>query len=279
MAKKPSYHELLEESLPPKNSPLYQMNREYALAAIYRGNQRADLVERHVPIKGAKILDLGCGDGGISIAYALRGGQVTALDISARRIERMKVWASEHGVAVEGLVADALDTQLAGNEYHIINCNDVLEHVADGQKLAYEIDRLLKPGGVLFLETQNRLSIFEFLSDSHLRLFGITLLPTRWAAFYVEKIRRKTKKYSVGVVPTPGYVKKIFKKTSIAVTPVHVEDPRRKISDPKLLRSGPRRRVMEVLNKSGLSRFALMFVNSRLYQFIPGSIAFIGIKK
>jgi len=278
MAERPSYAELLEESLPPKDSPLYELNRDYALRAIDRGNQIADIVEERILVKGAKVLDLGSGDGGVSIAFALRGGQATSLEMSKERIDRMMVWASEKGVEVRPVLGDALNTQLADSEYDIITCNDLLEHVADGQKLAREIDRLLKPGGVLFLETQNRLSILEFLSDSHLRLLGITLLPTRLAAFYAEKIRRRTKHYSVGKIPTPGYVLRIFKNTSVEVTQIHVEDPRRKVLDPTLLRSGPRRRVIGVVNKLGLSGIVLRFVDSWLFRFIPGSIAFVGQK-
>ena len=150
--------------------------------------------------------------------------------------------------------------------------------MVEGQELAHEIDRLLKPGGVLYLATQNRLSIFEFLSDAHYRLFGITLLPRKLAAFYTVKIRRRSKTYDVGHIPTPGYVRRIFGNTSIAVTQVHAEDPRRKVEDPTLFRSGMRRRVVVALNELGLSRILLGFVDSRFFQFLPGSIIFVGIK-
>ena len=279
MKEKPTYRELLEEFLQESSICLRQANVDYALEAIDRGNLIADVMEKYIPIRGSKVLDMGCGEGGVAIAFALRGAEVTALDISPSRIERMKVWAAEHDTSVHGVVADVLETGLPGGQYDIVVSNDVLEHVVEGQKLAHEVDRLLKPGGVMYLETQNRLSIFEFLSDSHLRLFGITLLPRRLAAFYAVKIRRRTKLYTVGNIPTLGYVRRIFSETSIDLTPIHFQDPRQKVSDPKLLRSGARRRVMVAAHLLGLSRILLWLVDSPLFQFIPGSIYFVGTKR
>ena len=182
MNQRPTYRDLFEESLPDRSSPLYQINLEYGLDAVERGGQAADHIAEHSQIDGEKVLDLGCGEGGMSVAFALRGGQVTSLDIDEDRIYRTQIRASEHNVSVQPVIGDALATQLDGEQFQVIVCNDILEHVVEGQKLAHEIDRLLKPGGVVYLETQNRLSIFEFLSDpanreqSHLHLLLLELV-------------------------------------------------------------------------------------------------------
>ena len=279
MTKQVTYRELLEQSLPERSSPLYQLNLDYSLSAIERGYTIVDEVEKHAPVAGKKILDLGCGEGGVAIVFALRGGDATALDISQGKIDRMKTWAEENRVTVQGVAGNALDTGLPGEQFDIIINNDFLEHVVEGGKLALEIDRLLKPGGVLYLATQNRLSILELLKDSHMGLFGLTLLPRNWAAFYAVKIRKRCAAYDVGDIPTPRFVRDIFKNTSIDVTQIPVGDPTEKILNPAMFKSKLKRRVTVGLKRLGLSEILLRFVNSPLFQFIPVSIAFVGIKR
>src|SRR5437867_9580335 len=49
-------------------------------------------------VKGKRILDLGCGDGGNAILLALRGAFVTGIDISDKAIEAAKDRAAHHSV-------------------------------------------------------------------------------------------------------------------------------------------------------------------------------------
>ncbi|MBF8267065.1 MAG: Methyltransferase type 11 [Dehalococcoidia bacterium] len=279
MKEKPTYRELLEDSFPEKSSPLYHRNADYAFTAIERGTQIVDIMEKHVSIRGSRVLDLGCGEGGVAIAFALRGGQVTALDASPERIERMKVWASEHGVAVEGVAGDALETGLPSGHYDVVVCNDFLEHVRAPQALAYEIQRLLKEGGHLYLSNLNRLSIFGFLSDPHLSLFGLTWMPRWLAKIYAEKIRRRTESYSVFVIPTHGYLKRIFGKAGVELTSITSENPAEKILNPHLIKSGPKRRAMLAARKLGLTWIAFRLLDSRLNQLFLDMLTYVGKKR
>ena len=49
-------------------------------------------------VKGKRILEIGCGDGGNAILMALKGGHVSGIDISPRAIEIAKKKALLHGV-------------------------------------------------------------------------------------------------------------------------------------------------------------------------------------
>ncbi|MFH1559939.1 MAG: class I SAM-dependent methyltransferase [Chloroflexota bacterium] len=279
MKEKPTYRELLEESLPHESSPFYQQNADYAFSAIERGNAIADVMERYAPVRGSRILDLGCGEGGVAIAIALRGGEVTALDASPARIERMKVWASEHGVDVKGVAADALENGLPGGHFDIIVCNDFMEHIDRPQALAYEIDRLLKDGGHLYLSNQNRLSIFGFLRDPHLSLFGITWMPRWLAKVYVEKIRRRARTYTVFTIPTHGYLKRIFSKTRVELTPIPSDTPAEKILNPHLMKPSAKRSLLLGAKNLGMTRLALWFLGSRFNQFFLDMLTYVGKKQ
>ena len=279
MTGKLTYRELLEDSLPDKSSPLYQMNLDYALSAIERGGIIAEIMEEHIPFSGCKVLDLGCGEGGVAIAFALKGAAVTALDVSPDRIERMKVWSKEHGVVVEGVVASALETGLAPNQYDIVICNDFMEHVAQPQLLAYEIERLLKDGGYFYLSVQNRLSLSGVMSDPHTRLFGLTWMPRWLAKIYAVKIRRRTESYSVYVIPTHNFLNRIFNKTRVKLSPIRSKSAADQISNPKEIHSSSRRIILVTVERLRLSWLAHRILDSTFNQFFLGMLTYVGQKQ
>jgi len=55
---------------------------------------------------GSRLLDAGCGSGQYAIAFADRGYNVTAVDLSPEMIARARGHAEEHGVKVEWRVGD-----------------------------------------------------------------------------------------------------------------------------------------------------------------------------
>ena len=54
--------------------------------------------ERCLSIKGAKILDIGCGTGAFALPLALQGASVTALDISETMLKRLAAEAQRQGI-------------------------------------------------------------------------------------------------------------------------------------------------------------------------------------
>ena len=66
----------------------------------------------HAPLAPGRALDLACGEGRNAIWLARRGWDVTALDFSARGIERARQAATEAGAEVTWVVGDALTHDL-----------------------------------------------------------------------------------------------------------------------------------------------------------------------
>ena len=59
----------------------------------------SDIIEKRcLSIKGARILDIGCGTGAFALPLALRGASVTALDISENMLQRLTAEAQRRGI-------------------------------------------------------------------------------------------------------------------------------------------------------------------------------------
>jgi 2-polyprenyl-6-hydroxyphenyl methylase/3-demethylubiquinone-9 3-methyltransferase len=123
---------------------------------------RLAYVRDRVALRGARVLDVGCGGGLLSEALAREGAQVTALDLAPELIEIAKLHLleaqqSEPGLrvdyrlqSVEVLAADA------PGQFDAITCMEMLEHVPDPGAVLAACATLLMPGGRLFVSTLNR---------------------------------------------------------------------------------------------------------------------------
>lgn len=121
---------------------------------------RLGFIDRIVGLSGKKVLDVGCGGGLLSEAMALRGAQVMGVDMGETPIQVAKLHSAESGITVnyvktsaEALAADCKNT---GQQFDVITCMEMLEHVPDPALTIQACMTLLKPDGHLFLSTLNR---------------------------------------------------------------------------------------------------------------------------
>jgi 2-polyprenyl-3-methyl-5-hydroxy-6-metoxy-1,4-benzoquinol methylase len=70
-----------------------------AAERIWSGRANATLVDVVQDLPPGTALDLGCGEGGDAVWLALRGWQVTAVDVSRTALQRAGRHADEAGVA------------------------------------------------------------------------------------------------------------------------------------------------------------------------------------
>jgi ubiquinone/menaquinone biosynthesis C-methylase UbiE len=94
------------------------------------------------------VLDLGCGDGRLSLL--LRAGSLTAADVSGVAVRRASARLPDAEVTLVG-VDEPLP--FVDNEFELVLCTEVLEHVRDVQLFLSEVRRVLRPGGGLALTT------------------------------------------------------------------------------------------------------------------------------
>jgi len=106
---------------------------------------------RSVPPAG-RMVDLGCDDGArtLHFAAAARAAEVHGVELAGAAAEE----ARARGIVV--IEAD-LNKQLPLGDAHfdVVVSNQVLEHIADTDVFVSEVARLLRPGGVAAVSTEN----------------------------------------------------------------------------------------------------------------------------
>lgn len=116
-------------------------------------------VARHYVLRDKCVLEFGCGSGALSVAMALAGARVTALDPSVVNLEAtghraafFDVGGRVHPVAYNSLP----ELPFADDSFGLVISNSVLEFIPSGRD-AYigEMLRVLKPGGHLVVSTEN----------------------------------------------------------------------------------------------------------------------------
>jgi cyclopropane fatty-acyl-phospholipid synthase-like methyltransferase len=92
---------------------------------------------------GQTLLDIGSGAGWFPIAMARAGARVTALDLSARNLDRIR----EIEPAVHTCTGDALEPPAELGTFDWITAFEVLEHLPDPEAAVAAWKALLNPGG------------------------------------------------------------------------------------------------------------------------------------
>jgi len=118
---------------------------------------RLGYVAERATLRGANLLDVGCGGGLLSESLAREGAAVTAIDLAPDLIRIAKLHKLESGVEVDYRLSsvEALAAAQPGH-YDAITCMEMLEHVPDPAAVLAACASLLKPGGRLFVSTLNR---------------------------------------------------------------------------------------------------------------------------
>ena len=164
------------------------------------------LSENKIPT-GLNCLDVGCGTGFQSVLLSLCGHKVTGIDISQDLLEKAKAKSVKLYESKElfttpyDFINDIIDQtdilcnrlrnnapiqepsyQLASatelpfenNQFDLVNCcGSVLSSIENYEEAIKEISRVLKPGGILILEVENKYNLDLFYPALDKVLFGV----------------------------------------------------------------------------------------------------------
>ena len=116
---------------------------------------------------GAKVLDVGCGTGALTLKLAKAGFEVTGVDISQSMLAQLAERAK--GLNVKLVEADIFSLPFPDSCFDSAVSRWVLPHFSNWESALREVARVLKPGGVI---------VFDFPSREHVdyALFRKSLL-------------------------------------------------------------------------------------------------------
>ena len=108
----------------------------------------------------ARILDIGCGFGSLSLTLSEGAGlDVVAMDVLEERVSsvRTKTAARDHAAAARIRIvrADAQALPFRDGVFDAVAATEVLEHLDEPERMLRETRRVLRPGGRFFLTTPN----------------------------------------------------------------------------------------------------------------------------
>lgn len=125
----------------------------------------ARLVSNWMNLDNASVLVIGSYLGAEPIAYALCGAKVVGIDLDEEALELSRELAQRYGTDIEVHCMDGAETNFPDSSFDYISCAQVLEHLPPERQpvMMKEIWRLLKPGGLVWIDTPNQWSF----KDSH----------------------------------------------------------------------------------------------------------------
>ncbi|MEY3233054.1 MAG: hypothetical protein RL230_325 [Pseudomonadota bacterium] len=110
-----------------------------------------------LPLKGLKLLDIGCGGGLLSEPMTRLGAAVTGVDATEPNIKTAMTHAAQTGLSIDYRYGTAEGLLAAGEgQFDIVLNMEVVEHVADAAAFLKNTAQLVAPGGLMFVATINR---------------------------------------------------------------------------------------------------------------------------
>jgi SAM-dependent methyltransferase len=137
----------------------FRSEYDYALFEYYRSAKVLAFLERAGVTVAGRVLDAGCGGGGMPLSLAEHAEFVVGIDPIDRFSDAGVRLGRERGMTgLQFVRADGMALPFAAGEFDLVLSHAVIEHVADAPLYLRECRRVLKPGGQIFLSTAPYLS-------------------------------------------------------------------------------------------------------------------------
>jgi 2-polyprenyl-3-methyl-5-hydroxy-6-metoxy-1,4-benzoquinol methylase len=144
---------------------------------------REDLIAL-VPEKVKKILDIGCAEGGFgkTLKKIRQDIEITGIELSPSLAKKAKA------VYDKVIIGDVEKIDIHEEEFDLINCGDIIEHLYNPWQLLSKINRWLKKGGYLIGSVPNvgHWSVVKDLLEGRFDYIPIGLLCIGHIRFFTE---------------------------------------------------------------------------------------------
>ena len=173
----------------------FRSEYHYAVFEYWRSAKVLRYLDRSGVTRLGRVLDDGCGGGGMTVSFAEESDSVVGIDLSDRFAAAGTVLAREKGVAnICFARTDGQALPFRGDAFDTVFSHAVIEHVADPLAYLREIRRVLKPGGLVFLQTAPYLAP----SGAHLPRLKV---PVPYYLFLGRKVSFRLARWLAAHVP------------------------------------------------------------------------------
>ena len=140
----------------------------------------------HFPqgVTSLRILTVGCSAGFIERRLAEHADSVIGVDIDEPAIAFARKTHPRENLRFE--LGDAMNLSFPTDEFDVVVCSQVYEHVPDASQMMANILRVLRPGGVCYFAATNRFCVME----QHYFLPFLSIVPVAWAHVYLRMAGR-----------------------------------------------------------------------------------------
>ena len=114
-----------------------------------------DIKKKNKPLKGLKILDIGCGGGLLSEPMARLGAKVTGIDPIKRNIEIAKHHLKKSKLNIN-YYNSTPEKFKSSSKYDVILNMEIIEHVENVNFFIKQSSKFLKKSGIMFIATLNQ---------------------------------------------------------------------------------------------------------------------------
>lgn len=168
-----------------------EIKKQIGLRLISRFEEKTD---------GRKFLDVGCGIGELLWAAKQRGWEAEGIDPSKEFIE-----IGREKLGVEGQVMTLAEANYPDNYFDAAVLSGIIEHLYNPLETLREINRVLKPGGWLWLDAPNEDGLYMLFGNLYMKLrrksWVVVMAPT-FPPYHVQGFNPK----SIGkIVKSSGF--------------------------------------------------------------------------
>lgn len=172
------------------------------------------------PVRGLRVLNLGCGTGGFNVAAERAGAETWGIDANRQAI-RICQLRRELGAGGRYAVTRAEELPFQDDAFDLVYCLSTLEHVRDVERSIEEMVRVTRPGGAVMLYAPNSWSMYE----NHYKVFWLPRFPRPLARLYLRVLGRPTKFVETLNYLTPTRCARLLRKAGATVEPFGLVKP------------------------------------------------------
>jgi ubiquinone/menaquinone biosynthesis C-methylase UbiE len=103
-------------------------------------------------VSGASVLDLGCGDGRVSLQFCEEASEITLVDFSEAMLDRARQRIPTACASKVNVIQSDIMAFNPGRHFDVVICVGVLSHLPSVRDAIFQISSLLKPGGIAIVQ-------------------------------------------------------------------------------------------------------------------------------